>query len=91
MIAFLAGMKNRIMQGALWGSIIYWALAWLSFLLFGLVGCAGAEIDVCYEHPVYGQVCVGYNGHVFLKATLDDAARAAVIDWLKSRGVKATE
>lgn len=62
------------------------AIVFLLAILFSMaIGCAGAEINVCYTHPVYGDICVGYNGKVYIKADLDDDARKAALEWVKNR------
>lgn len=57
-------------------------------LASGLAGCAGVPVvaDVCYVHPVYGRICVGWDGkNVSIKsdATLPPELEAKLSEWIR--------
>jgi hypothetical protein len=59
-------------------------------LCFGL-GCSTfPNVEACYFHPEYGQVCVKYDGKLSVRFDIanDPAKLAEVKSWLEAQGVK---
>lgn len=57
-------------------------------LALGLSGCAGAPLvaDVCYVHPEYGRICVGWDGKnvkITADTKLPPELEAKLADWVK--------
>lgn len=52
-------------------------------ILLGLVGCAGMPpVELCYVHPVYGQVCVQVGGKKHYAEDLTPEQRQEVEAWI---------
>lgn len=55
-------------------------------LLLFLSGCSSVEL--CYEHPTYGKICVLVDGKQFKRSDLTNAQQKEVDEWLKSQPPK---
>jgi hypothetical protein len=57
-----------------------------AFLAFTLAACESMPaVEVCYVHPVYGQVCVQVGGKKHYREDLSPAERAEVEKWIKEK------
>lgn len=55
----------------------------LALLAFGVAGCGTLPpVEVCYEHPVYGKVCVAVGGRKYYDPKLTPEQRAEVEKWI---------
>ena len=68
--------------GPVYAAVIGWALVIVLFFQ----GCAGGpNLELCINHPKYGQVCaVRVDGKWFLKADLAPDAAKEVLDQIKA-------
>lgn len=58
-------------------------------LAFGLAGCGSLpELEVCYEHPTYGKVCVAVGGKRYYDPKLTPEQRAEVEKWIAENAGK---
>jgi hypothetical protein len=59
-------------------------------LILTLTGCGlfPDGVDVCYVHPVYGQVCVKVGGKKHYAENLTPAQRAEVEKWIAEKESK---
>lgn len=58
-------------------------------LLLALSGCSLFDgVEVCYVHPVYGQVCVTVGGKKHYAENLTPAQRAEVEKWIVEKESK---
>jgi len=60
-------------------------LLYLSGLLLGGCGLFPEGVEVCYVHPVYGQVCVKVGGKNHYREDLTPEERAAAEKWVKGQ------
>jgi len=62
-------------------------LAYISVLVMALFGCGlfPDDVEVCYVHPVYGQVCVKVGGKKHYAEELTPAQRAEVEKWIAAQ------
>lgn len=58
-----------------------------ALLLLALTGCGLFQdgVEVCYVHPVYGQVCVKVGGKKHYAENLTPEQRAEVEKWIKEK------
>ena len=59
----------------------------LAFALLFLTRCKnGPDIEICYDHPKFGQVCaVRVKGQWLIRTTLDPDAAKEVLQWIKEQ------
>lgn len=60
----------------------------LSVLLLAGCGIFPDGVEVCYVHPVYGQVCVKVGGKKHYAENLTPAQRAEVEKWIAEQEKK---
>jgi hypothetical protein len=55
----------------------------LALTLAAVTSCSGLPpVEFCYEHPVYGKVCVAVGGKKFYDPKLTPEQRAEVEKWI---------
>ncbi len=64
------------------------ALGILFVLALSGCGLFPDGVDVCYVHPVYGQVCVKVGGSKHYREDLTPTQRAEVEKWIAEKDAK---
>lgn len=63
-----------------------WKCITAVLVAFTLAGCASlfreTGMEICYEHPKYGRVCVKVGGKVYVDKQLTEVERAEVLEWV---------
>ena len=54
----------------------------VSFLFFQ--GCKGIPVEICYDHPKYGKVCVKLGGETYYRDGLTPEQRKEIDGWIKA-------
>lgn len=58
-------------------------------LLLFVMGCRnGPQVEICYEHPTYGSVCVKLGGHELKRTDLTPEQQKEVEIWLLQQKAK---